>query len=96
MDDVIKDVEKFSALSEPDIEGVTTAIENVVQGYLAEGKIVRLGKLGVFYPTLSSSPADTVSLVSSNSIKKIGVRYRPGARILSSMRDAGFQKVSDK
>lgn len=54
MDNLVKAIEKFSSLSEPDIRGVIIAIENVIQQQLVEGKMVRLDKLGSFYTSLSS------------------------------------------
>ena len=93
IDDLVKEIEKFSALSEPDIKGVIIALENVIQNKLADSKIVRLDKLGTFYPTLSSEGKETAEKVSAGSIKKVGVNYRTGARILATMKEAGFKKV---
>lgn len=39
IDEIVKETEKFSALSEPDIHGVIIGLENVVQDKLAAGKI---------------------------------------------------------
>lgn len=93
--DLVKEIEKFSALSQPDIEGVIIALENVIQNKLADSKIVRMRELGSFYPTLSSSGVATADEVSSNIIRKTGVRFRPGSGILKAVRDAGFYKMSD-
>ncbi len=93
IDGLVKEVEKFSALSEPDIRGVIIALENVIQNYLADSKIVRLEKLGTFYPTLSSEGKVTAEEVTQHSIKGVSVNYRAGARILSAMKNAGFKKV---
>lgn len=93
IDDLVSEIEKFSALSEPDIKGVIIALENVIQKALADSKIIRLEQLGSLYPTISSSPADTQeNFVAKTMIKKVGVRYRAGKRITDSMRNAGFQK----
>ena len=91
VDDLVREIEKFSALSEPDIRGVIIALENVIQTKLAESKIVRLEKLGTFYPTLSSEGKAAAKDVTEHRIKKTGVNYRPGARILTSMQNAGFK-----
>ena len=93
IDDLVREIEKFSALSEPDIRGVIVALENVVQNKLAESKTVRLEKLGTFYPTLSSEGREEAKNVTEHCIKKVGVNYRPGKRILSSMKNAGFKMV---
>lgn len=93
IDELVKEIEKFSALSEPDIRGVLYALENVIQGRLGNGQIMRMEKLGSFYPTLSSSASDIATKVKSTNIRKVGVNYRPGKRILNAIRDAGFEKV---
>jgi len=93
IDGLVTEIEKFSALSEPDIRGVIVAIENVIQNKLADGKIIRLEKLGAFYPTLSSNGEEKPENVTSRSIKSVGVNYSPGTRILAAMQNAGFKKV---
>lgn len=94
VDDLVKRIEKFSALSEADIRGVIIALENVIQDALAESKIVRLDKLGSLYPTLSSGSANTEKEFHSGLIKSVGVNYRAGKRILDTMKAAGFEKKS--
>lgn len=75
VDDLTKQIEKFSALSEADIRGVIIALENVIQDNLANGKIIRLDKLGSFYPTLSSKGADTEEDFDTSYIRGASVRY---------------------
>jgi predicted histone-like DNA-binding protein len=93
VDDLVKNIEKFSALSEPDIRGVIVVLENVIQNKLSESKMVRLEKLGTLYPTLHSEGKDTEEEVDSHAIRSTGVNYRPGSRILAAMRDAGVKKT---
>ena len=93
VDDIVKDIEKFSALSEPDIRGVIVALENVIQDKLSGNKMGRLEKLGTLYPTLHSEGKETEEEVDSHAIRSVGVNYRPGARILSTLRDAVKKKV---
>ncbi|MPQ46199.1 DNA-binding protein [Marinifilum sp. N1E240] len=93
IDEIVDDIEKFSALSEADIRGVIIALENEIQNKLAQGRIVRLEKIGSLYPSISSKGEDTADKVSAASIKKVGVNYRAGTRILKSIKDAGFHKI---
>ena len=93
VDDLIVEIEKFSALSEPDIRGVISALENVIQNKLADSKIVRLDKLGTFYPAISSEGKDKPEEVTSKAIRNVTVNYRTGARILETMKAKGFKKV---
>lgn len=93
IDMLVDEIEKFSALSEPDIRGVLIALENVVQKRLSEGKIVRFEQLGSLYPSLSSTPSDTQEEVSAANIQTIRVNYRPGKRIMDAMKNASKKKV---
>ncbi|MBM3436375.1 MAG: DNA-binding protein [Bacteroidetes bacterium] len=92
-DDMVKEIEKFSALSEADIKGVIIALENVIQNKLAASMIVRMDRLGYLYPTISGKGSELVGSVKSSQITRVGVRYRPGKRILDAMKAAGFEKV---
>jgi DNA-binding protein, histone-like, putative len=92
MDELVKIIEKFSALSEPDIRGVIIAMENAMQDGLAAGRIVRLERLGTFYPAISSNGEEKEEDVNASSIRDTGVNYRPGDRIKKAIKDAGFEK----
>ena len=93
IDELVKEIEKFSSLSEPDIRAVIIALENTIQDKLASSKIVRLDKLGSFYPCISSSGADKAEDVTSKSIKSVNVNYRAGARIINALETGDFKKV---
>ncbi len=92
VDDLTKQIEKFSALSEADIRGVIIALENVIQDNLANGKIIRLDKLGSFYPTLSSKGADTEEDFDTSYIRGASVRFRAGTRISNALKTTTFKK----
>lgn len=94
IDELAKEIEKFSALSEADIRGVIIALENVIVNELANGKIIRLDKLGSFYPSLSSNPADTEEAFHVSLIKGAKVNYRPGERITAALKTAKFVRAS--
>lgn len=92
VDDLVKEIEKFSALSEADIRGVIIALENVIQKELANSKIIRLDKLGSFYPSLSSGGAESEDKFNVSLIKGAKVNYRPGKRITDALNTATFTK----
>ncbi len=93
VDELSKEIEKFSSLSEVDIRGVIIALETVIQNQIINGKIIRLDKLGSFYPSISSNGAATEADYNSNMIKSIKINYRPGARILDALKTAKFTKA---
>jgi len=93
VDDLVKSIEKFSALSEADIKGVIIALENVIQDALASSKIVRLEKLGTLYPSLSSEGVvNAEQFTAATHIKGTKVNYRPGKRISDAMKNAGYSR----
>lgn len=92
IDDLVKRIEKFSSLSEPDIRGVILALENVAQEALSEGKILRFDKLGSLYVTLSSDSSGTIESFDASLIKKVNVRYRPGSRIVNALKTGSFKR----
>lgn len=94
VDDLVKSIEKFSALSEADIRGVIIALENVMQDALANGKIVRLDKIGSLYPSLSSEGTDTAEEFNAQKhVKSIKANYRPGKRIIDALKAATLQRI---
>lgn len=93
MDELVAEIEKFSALSEADIRGVIIALENTIQNKLAQSRIVRLEKLGSLYPSISSSGELEADKVNGNTIRRVSVNYRPGKRIINALKEAGFNKV---
>jgi predicted histone-like DNA-binding protein len=95
VDELVKKIEKFCSLTEPDIKGVISALENVIQDEVAASRIVRMEKLGSFYPAISSEGDTDPEKITSDSIKKVSMNYRPGDRILKAINDAGFKKVGE-
>lgn len=93
IDDLVKQIEKFSALSEADIRGVIIALENVIQNELTNGKIIRMDKLGSFYPSLSSEGTAIEANFNVNLIKGAKVNYRAGKRITDALKAAIFTKA---
>jgi len=92
IDDLVKQIEKFSALSEPDIRGVVIAVENVIQDQITNGKIVRMDKLGSFYPSISSEGVDKEEEFTSAHIRGAKINYRAGKRIVNALSTAIFKR----
>src|SRR5690606_41662880 len=91
--DMLKSMETFSALSEADIRGVSIALENVMQDALANGKNVRVDKIGSLYPSLASEGTATPEEFNAQKhVRNIKVNYRPGKRLSDSMKAAVLQR----
>ncbi len=93
MDELIEKMKKRCALHEADIIRMIIALQLTIQEELVNGKIVRLDRLGTFYPSISSEGKDTPRQVTSASNKKAGINYRPGPELISAMANAAFLKV---
>ena len=91
--ELVKEVERFSALSEPDIRGVIIALLNVIIDNLGNGKIIRLEELGSLQASISSDGMATEQEVSQSAIRDAHVVFRPGMRIKNALKAASFQKV---
>ena len=94
IDQMVKEIEKFSSLSEPDIRGVIIALENVIQDKFCDGRIIKFERLGNLYPSIHSNGVPTEEDVVSSVIKRVTIRYRPGDRLKASLKTAKLSKVS--
>ncbi|MEZ5146681.1 MAG: hypothetical protein R2759_06235 [Bacteroidales bacterium] len=81
-------------MSRADIYGVIVAMVDEVVTHLAEGKIVKLGKLGTLRMTVNSEGVETADKVSSSLVKKINIRYRAGSDIANKVKSIKLEKVS--
>jgi predicted histone-like DNA-binding protein len=94
MDEIVEEIERFSALSDSDIRGTIISLVNVIKGKLCDGKIVRLEGLGSLYPTIISEGNEDAAKVGTTNIKRIKINYRPGRRLNKVVNNAEFKKVS--
>ncbi len=93
LDNMAEEIVDFTSLSEADVNAVLIAVETVAQKKLADGMIVRLGRLGTLYPTLSSDAEDSAEEVNVKSIKSVGVNYRASDKLLKALKDCTKYKV---
>lgn len=90
----VLDVTRASTLNRADVHAAIQAFLELIPNYLADGKIVRLGDLGSFYSNISSVGEESEEAVTSNSIRKAYVRFRPGAEMNELVSNFKFQKYS--
>ncbi len=93
IDEIVKDVEKFCSLSEPDIVGVIAAFEYVVESKLCQSRYVRFNRLGTMYPRFSSKGVDTEEEVDETLISNRSIRYLPGQKLRDALAVAKLKKV---
>ena len=77
-----KDISDSCTLTLHDVKAVLSALEEHISKALRFGKSVRLRDLGSFYPTLSSSGAETEKDFKTNMIKSVNVVFRKSAKMM--------------
>ncbi|HRQ39637.1 MAG TPA: HU family DNA-binding protein [Chloroflexota bacterium] len=82
-----------STLSDADMDAAMTNLLALIPKHLAEGRIVDLGEFGVFRLTISTEGLDAAEDVTVRNIKKIGVRFTPGAAFKKALAEARFEKT---
>lgn len=83
---VIEQVEKQCTVSSADIKAVIDALEDVIVSAVKNGLSVRLGDLGSFRPTLSTSGQTERALVTAADIKRVRVRFTPSGSLARKLR----------
>lgn len=86
--DVITDlVQAQSTVSAADVKAVLDQLQVIVQEQLRNGRSIRLGDLGSFRPTLSSTRSNTAAAVKSTNIKRVNVVFVPSAYIQKDLKN---------
>lgn len=96
LDDIVRRIEKTCTVSSADIKAVLDALQHEIVESLRAGNSVRLGDLGSFRATLSSSGVETPEKVSAALIKSVRVRFTPGAKmneIFGNLKALSFNRV---
>ena len=81
-------------VTEADCYAVLVSLEFNIINELEQGRIVKLGRVGSFQVGISSEGKVTAEEVNSNAIIKNRIRFRPGKRLRSFLKDVTYKKVS--
>lgn len=84
-----------STLTKTDTMAVLIGLVDLIAEELKDGKIVELGGLGSFRISINSAGEQTIEQVTSNSIKKTKVLFRPGNELKESLTGLSFTKGKD-
>lgn len=94
LDTLARMISDQNTVTEADCYAVLISLEKNIIDELAQGRIVKLGRLGTFQVGISSVGMATAEEVSSNSIIKSRINFRPGKRMRSFLKDVSFKKQS--
>ena len=88
IDAIIEVISVRTTIASADVKAVLDALQNVTLRLVSEGQSLRLGDLGSFRPTLSSTRSDTEAGVSAKNIKRVNVIYTPSGSLRSALKSA--------
>ncbi|UWX66727.1 HU family DNA-binding protein [Empedobacter stercoris] len=87
-----KEIAQTSSVSESDVYASLIDLAKMLAKHLADGKIVRLGDFGSFQISISSEGADSISKVTSASIKNSKILFRPGIDLRETLATLKYEK----
>ena len=87
-----KEIAQTSSVSESDVYASLIDLAKMLAKHLAVGKIVRLGDFGSFQISISSEGADSISKVTSASIKNAKILFRPGIDLRETLATLKYEK----
>ncbi|HLV40546.1 HU family DNA-binding protein [Xanthomarina sp.] len=84
---------KQSTVSKADCYAVIISLLELVTYNLSEGKIVRMGDLGIFRVSVSSQGQDLAEDLTVSAIKKAKILFSPGADLNAMLKSLKYSKV---
>lgn len=87
-----KEIAQTSSVSESDVYASLIDLAKMLAKHLADGKIVRLGDFGSFQISISSEGADSISKVTSASIKNAKILFRPCIDLRETLATLKYEK----
>jgi len=85
-------ISKRSSLTSGDIVNVLTNLTEVLPEFLAEGKRVQLGDLGIFRLSFSSEGVDKESDFNVSKIRNTKIIFSPGKDMKNNIKNTRFKK----
>lgn len=93
MDSLAEMISYQCTVTEADCYAVLISLEKNIVSELAQGRIVKLGRLGNFQIGISSEGMITPEEVNASSITKTRINFRPGKKLRLLLNDLSFKKV---
>ena len=88
-----QDISKLCAASPADVLMHLRAMEECIGSRIANGDVVTLG---TFYPAIHATAMDSPEKVNQHSIKRLGMLFKPSARLTKIVKKAGVSLVDKK
>ena len=92
VEDITEQIEKISTVSGADIRAVLYSLVDIVPGMLSKGQNVKVGDLGTFRVSISSSGSDTAEEVSARNIRGAKIIFTPGKKFKTMLQTLSYEK----
>lgn len=98
--DVVNFCHNHTMIPRTTIKSAFDSCCQTIAHYLALGYSVKLGEVGIFYPTAKSKAVDSNTEAGMNQLEGINIRFRPNTELLKKVNDAdkkldGVYKIVD-
>jgi predicted histone-like DNA-binding protein len=89
---IAADIVNFSSLSRGDVTSVIENLIDTIPKYLLMGKSVKLGELGTFRISFSSTGVDNEAEFTTDKISNVKVLFLPSPELRASLNGIKFEK----
>ena len=93
---MVEECSELNTLNTADVLATLESFLQICSRHLLKGSAIDLGQLGTFSPTIHSQGEERAEDVSSSSIKKFAVNFRPSVLLTDRLASAKFKKVSSE
>lgn len=93
LDYIANELAGTSSVSKGDVMSIITNLIDLVPKELANGRTVKLGKLGTFWLNVNSEGLEKEEDVSPEAIKKVNVRFRPSRTVKCLLGQLKFDRL---
>lgn len=93
---VCKRIVDLTSLSSSDVKSCIDALQHVVIDEITRGNSVRLGDLGSFRPTISSTSVSDAKQWNTSLIRAVRVRFTSSVTIKEALQGVSFERADAK
>jgi predicted histone-like DNA-binding protein len=85
LEDIAEEIAYSTTATEADVKAVLSSLQKYIIEHLKNGQSVRLGDLGSFRTTMTSTGVADKDKFTASQIKRVRARFTPSSRIQSSL-----------
>jgi nucleoid DNA-binding protein len=91
---VVEFVSKHTNIPRTTVRASLDSCCQIIEHYLSLGYNVKLGDVGISYPTISFKAVDSNTKAGLSQLKKVCIRFRPNKELVETVNKAGKEMTS--